>query len=113
MAGHHMFSELIKNFTPLNASGGLRSKMPVGDADKIRGYATCLVEDARREGKTTITFRAGDIHDALGLIQAHPNVCQVLKGEFFHTQARVEFLRYVHRPPSGQGANLEIEFKIL
>lgn len=87
--------------------------MPPGDAERIRQYLCQQVEVARKDGKTTIRFRAGDIHDTLGLVSSHPNVCQVLEGEKFREQAGVEFERYVYRPPSGQGANLEVEFRIL
>ena len=44
---------------------------------------------------------------------SHANVCQVLEGEKFHALAGVEFVRYLDRPPSGQGANLAIEFRVL
>ena len=42
-----------------------------------------------------------------------PNVCQVLKSRLFHLTCRVEIVRYISAPPSGQGANLVIEFRIL
>ena len=42
-----------------------------------------------------------------------PNVCQVLEGKKFHEEANVELVRYIQRPPSGRGANLIIEFRIL
>ena len=86
--------------------------MPPGDADRIRKYLCRQVETARKAGQTSVTFRAGDVHKALGLENSYPNVCQVLKGEKFHTMAGVVFERYVRQPPSGQGANLEIEFTI-
>ena len=87
--------------------------MPPGDADRIRRYLCQRVEEARLAGKTRVTFRAGDVHGALGLVHAHPNVCQVLEGKEFHSLATVEFVRYVYRPPSGRGANLTIEFRVL
>ncbi len=86
--------------------------MPRGDAERIRHYLCQRVEEARRAGNAKVTFRAGDVHDALGLKHSHPNVCQVLEGRKFHEQAGVEFVGYVYRPPSGRGANLEIEFRI-
>ena len=87
--------------------------MPTGDADRIRRYLCQRVEEARLAGKTRVTFRAGDVHGALGLVHAHANVCQVLEGKEFHSLATVEFVRYVYRPPSGRGANLTIEFRML
>lgn len=87
--------------------------MPRGDADRIRRYLRQQVGEARNAGETRVTFRAGDVHDNLGMERRHPNVCQVLQGGQFRTQAGVEILQYVYRPPSGLGANLEIEFRIL
>ena len=87
--------------------------MPSGDADRIRHYLCQRIEEARDSGKTRVTFRAGDVHGALGLVNAYPNVCQVLEGKKFHLLAAVEFIRYIHRPPSGQGANVTIKFRVL
>ena len=68
---------------------------------------------ARGRGDKTVTFRSGDVHEALGLVNSLPNVCQVLKGPKFHEEARVNLVRYIECPPSGQGANLIMEFRIL
>ena len=87
--------------------------MPRGDARRIRNYLCQQVDAARQADATIVTFRAGDVHDNLGLRNRHPNVSQVLEGGLFRRQADVEFVRYVYRPPSGQGANLEIEFRLL
>ena len=88
--------------------------MPAGDADRVRQYLFQRVEEARMAGASSITFRAGDVHDALGLSNAVPNVCQVLENEGkFHRPAGLQFLKYVYRPPSGLGRRLEIEFRIL
>lgn len=87
--------------------------MPRGDARRIRNYLCQQVGAARQAGATRVTFRAGDVHDDLGLRNRHPNVCQVLEGELFERQADVEFVGYLYRPPSGLGANLEIEFRLL
>ena len=32
---------------------------------------------------TKVAFRAGDVHSAVGLANAYPNVCQVLEGKKF------------------------------
>ena len=87
--------------------------MPAGDANRIRRYLCHRINEARLAGEKRVLFRAGDVHRALGLANAYPNVCQVLQGEKFHLQAGVEIAHYVHRPPSGQGASLAIEFRIL
>ena len=87
--------------------------MPRGDAERIRRYLCDQVASARGRGEKTITFRAGDIHDSLGLRKSHANVCQVLDRPKFRAAARVEFVRDIERPPSGEGANLVVEFRIL
>ena len=66
--------------------------MPQGDANRIREHATGLVEQARREGRDRITIRAGDVHKALGLRQAHRNVCQTLEGGIFPREAGVNLV---------------------
>ena len=87
--------------------------MARGDARRIRLYLCGLVELARGRGDKTITLRSGDIHEALRLVKRLPNVCQVLKGPKFREETRVDLVRYIECPPSCQGANLIIEFRIL
>ena len=86
--------------------------MPTGDAERVRDYATKLVEDKRGAGEKDVTLRAGDIHDALGLRLAHANVCQVLDGRRFHEQAYVKLLGY-EGVESRAGANSYFTFEIL
>ena len=86
--------------------------MPVGDADRIRDYATRLIEKVRLEGETRITIRSGDVHDALGLTLAHANVCQVLDGRKFHMQARVRLIEY-RGAQSRASSNSYFDFEIL
>ena len=84
------------------------------DADRIREHLFQRVEEERQAGRTCVVFRSGDIHRALALDNAYPNVCQVLQNPtLFHEVARVEHLATVHSPPSGQGANLIIVFRVL
>ena len=85
--------------------------MPEGDADRIREHATRLVERARREGKERIDIRAGNVHKALGLRQAHANVGQALEGDTFHRQADVELVDY-RGVKSKRGANSVFVFSI-
>ena len=87
--------------------------MAIGDADLIHPYLIEQVKSARLRGERTITFRAGDIHKALGLVNVYPIVCQALESQKFHEAAGVRIARYIKRPPSGRGANLIIEFRIL
>ncbi len=86
--------------------------MPEGNADRIREYATGLVEQARREGRESITIRADDVRKALGLRQAHPTVGKVLNEEIFHRQARVKLVDY-EGPPSRMISTAKFVFSIL
>ena len=87
--------------------------MPPGDADRIRKYLCDQVEIAREAGQPSVTFRAGDVHDALVLKGSHHNVCTVMQSKKFLLQAAVETDKYIQRTPSGAGSNLVIEYKIL
>ena len=86
--------------------------MPVGDADRVRDYATTIVEAKRHAGEKELTLRAGDIHDALGLRLAQANVCQALNGRRFHEQARVKLVGY-EGVASRAGSNSYFTFEIL
>ena len=86
--------------------------MPVGDAERIRDYATRLVENARRDGETRITICSGDVHKALGLSQAYANVGQSLEGGTFQRQAKVRLVDY-RGVPSHRGANACFTYEIL
>ena len=90
--------------------------MPPGDAKRIRDYLVDLVEAARAAGRTEISFRSGDVHKALGLKNAYPNVCNILKDKRrqFQRQARVTLLEdKTTGPPSGMGGNLTCHYEII
>lgn len=60
------------------------------DADDIRAAALRLfIHPAREKGHAEVSIRAGNLHDALGLDQAHANVCQALGGSKFQQLAKV------------------------
>ena len=86
--------------------------MPLGYADKVRNYTIQLVESARRQGKTKVHIRAGDVRDTLGIrfVSDIYDICQVLNTKKFRMQARVEFLR---KTGLAQGMNTTYEFRIL
>ena len=88
-------------------------RLAKGDAQRIRMYLCDQVGLARSRGDNTVTFRAGDVHKVLGLEPRMPNVCQVLEGRKFQEEAMVSLMQYIECPPSGQGANLTIKFRIL
>jgi 5-methylcytosine-specific restriction protein B len=59
-------------------------------ADHIRQYALDhYIAPARENGSLIATIRAGDVHNALGLANAHANVCQALRGSKFRELACV------------------------
>ena len=90
--------------------------MPPGDAKRIRDYMVDLVEAARAAGRSEISFRSGDVHKALGLKNAYPNVCNILKDKRrqFQRQARVTLLEdKTTGPPSGMGGNLTCHYEII
>ena len=90
--------------------------MPPGDAKRIRDYMVDLVDAARAAGRTEISFRSGDVHKALGLKNAYPNVCNILKDKRrqFQRQARVTLLEdKTTGPPSGMGGNLTCHYEII
>ena len=60
-------------------------RMRIGDADRIRRYLCGRVEKVRLAAEGTKAIRAGDVHGVLGLVNAYPNVCQVLNGKKFHS----------------------------
>jgi 5-methylcytosine-specific restriction enzyme B len=48
-----------------------------------------FIEPAREAGLTSVTIRAGDLHDMSGLVKNWANVCQALEGEIFQQMASV------------------------
>jgi hypothetical protein len=61
------------------------------DADRIRRYALeTYIIPARERGDTSVPIRCGDVHNALGMTNAHANVCQSLRGRKFQELAGVD-----------------------
>ncbi len=87
--------------------------MPPGDADRIRQYLCQAVQQARNAGQTSVTFRAGDVRQAMGNTPSNATICHVLENQKFRKLASVEIEKHIRRPPSGYGANLEIVFRVL
>ena len=48
-----------------------------------------FIEPARESGLSSVTIRAGDLHDMCGLVRNWANVCQALEGEMFQKFASV------------------------
>lgn len=64
---------------------------PARDADRIRRYALDhYIGPARQRGDASVKIRCGEVHNALGMTNAHANVCQALRGRKFQEMAAVE-----------------------
>lgn len=60
-------------------------------ADRIRAHAMeTYIVPARARGDRAVAIRAGDVHNALGMSNAHANVCQALRGNKFREMAGVD-----------------------
>ena len=76
----------LKHYRDYRSGAGMAGS----DADRIRQYALeHFVQPARDNGESSVTIRAGDLHNALGLSNAHANVCQALRGRLFRNLAGV------------------------
>jgi 5-methylcytosine-specific restriction protein B len=59
-------------------------------ADRARLVAlNYFIAPAREAGQTSVTIRAGELHDMAGLVNNWANVCQALEGERFQRLASV------------------------
>ena len=85
--------------------------MPLGDAAKIHRYLGELVIAARGAGSRRISFRAGDVRDALELNHAAAllDVCQVLDTQKFQDEVGVTFL---NKTGPGCGVSSTYRFSI-
>lgn len=82
-------------------------------AESIREYArTALINPARSRGETTVVIRAGDVHRALGLKARVPAVCEALVTHSFLESNHVTIEKR-EGPPSGQGTNVTIVYRLL
>ena len=78
-------------------------------ADRIRQYvATKIGDPARQAGKPGFEVRAGDVHRALGLTNALPNICSAIGGRQFLALAGV---RIASRNGPRAGANVFFRFE--
>lgn len=80
-------------------------------ADEIRAFAyeRCL-KTAREGGIKTVTVRAGDVHDEMGLKDKIPSVCGALGTKKFLKQYN---LRLVKREGPSCSANVYFTYEIL
>jgi hypothetical protein len=74
--------------------------------DDIRQYIIELKMAAKKEGKKFIILKSGDIHKALGLKSAMPQVCNAMR------QSMKEGDVVLHTTPSGNSSTIEIQYNI-
>ena len=65
----------------------------MNQADRIRSFVNSkFFGPAKGTGRSHITIRAGDVHRMMGLNNAFPAVCSVLRGGKLQREANVDFL---------------------
>jgi hypothetical protein len=70
-------------------------------ADRIRKFVLDhYVSPARAEGRAEIAIRTGDVHQAMSLANAMPNVCSAIGSAKFEDQARA--FEGQHHPVDGR-----------
>lgn len=74
--------------------------------DDIRQHILELKMVAKNEGKKYIILKSGDIHKALGLKNAMPQVCNAMR------QSINEGDIVLHTTPSGNSSTIEIQYNV-
>lgn len=79
-------------------------------ADEIREFAyEKYIKPACDQSKVSVTIRAGDVHDAMGLVSKMPSVCGAIGTNKFLKQYK---LNLEDRKGPTCGANVYFTFKI-
>ena len=74
--------------------------------DDIRQYILELKLSAKNSGKNHIILKSGEIHKALKLKNAMPQVCNAMR------QAMREIDVVLHTTPSGNSSTIEIKYNV-
>ena len=74
--------------------------------DNIRQYIVELKKSAKESGKDYIILKSGDIHKALKLKSAMPQVCNAMR------QSMNEGDIVLHTTPSGNSSTIEIQYNV-
>lgn len=91
-------------------SFALQGSTTMTQADQIREWTyQNHILPAQTAGKATITIRAGDVHDGMGLTDSMPAVCGALGANKFETKYGI---KRTARTGPGNGANAEFTFSI-
>ena len=80
-------------------------------ADSIRAYASCQIQQARSRGLAEITIVAGEVERVLHLKNRTPNVCNSLRSLKLLRENHVE-LKHVEGPPSGQSTTMKFTYSL-
>ena len=80
------------------------SKVTTND---IRNYIMDLKQTAKERGQKSIVLKSGDIHKALELKSALPQVCNAMR------QCMEDFDTIVHTTPSGNSSTIVIKYELL
>jgi 5-methylcytosine-specific restriction protein B len=87
------------------------SLLAMTQAERIRQFALDhYVAIARAEGRTEIIIRAGDVHQAMGLVNAMPAVCSAIGSNKFNELASVT---PGARTGPANGANVYFQFSLV
>ena len=88
-----------------------RNRETVQDTEKvttedIRLYIANLKKSAKEAGKSFVILKSGDIHKAMQLKSAMPQVCNAMR------QSMGEGDVILHTTPSGNSSTIEIQYHI-
>lgn len=73
----------------------------IRDADRIRACALNYhIEPAREAGQASVTIKAGDLGNEIGLQNSHPNICSALLGSKFQEMTGLPKPAYTEPQPS-------------
>ncbi len=63
-------------------------------ANEVRLYVFReIIEPARRQGKTNVSFTSSDVHKGMGLAQRYPLVCSAIDADKFLDYAKVTLVK--------------------
>jgi len=93
------FTYLGKGYYKLNQKYlGLTEDQILPPSDRVRDHVKShYIEPAKKEGKKSLSIRAGDIHKELGLVRRIPVVCSALRSRKFQKNCDIQ-LSYIDGP---------------
>lgn len=73
----------------------------------IRNFIEQRKNEAKQDGKSSLTLRASEIHCAMGLRKRYPMVCNAMR------QCMGPHDTFVHKTASGYSSSLEIQYELI